>query len=116
MSKLDRRITLFRLKQGTNGSVTKVIVYQSIHAAFRQLSDSERVTTQENGTQSTCRFEINRMKVTLDMYVSYTRQVFGETVYQVTSIDDFHEHERHMVIGCREVQHALKYTAEEVES
>ncbi len=115
MSRLDRRIDLFRLRQNTDGTVTKVIVFQNVHAAFRQLSDSERVTTQENGTQSTCRFEVNRMKVTLDMYVSYTRSTYGATVYQVTSIDDFHEHERHMVIGCKEVQHALTYANQEVE-
>ena len=116
MSKLDRRITLFRLKQDKSGNVTKVIVYERIHAAFRQLSDSERVTSQENGTQSTCRFEVNRMKVTLDMYVSFNRPRFGETVYQVTSVDDFHEHERHMVLGCKEVQHAIKFTSVEVAS
>ena len=56
------------------------------------------------------------MKVTLDMYVSFNRPIFGETVYQVTSIDDFHEHERHMVLGCKEVQHAIKFTSVEVAS
>ncbi len=116
MSKLDRRITIFKLKQSTSGVYKKVYVYRNVHAAFRQLSDSERVTSQENGTQSTCRFEVNRMKITLDMYISYTRAIFGETVYQVTSVDDFHEHERHMVIGCKEVQHALKFESEEDEA
>ncbi len=116
MSKLDRRITIFKLKEDTDGNNTRVNVYNSIHAAFRQLSDSERVTTQENGTQSTCRFEINRMKVTLDMYVEFTRPIYGTTIYQVTSVDDFHEHERHMVIGCREIQHELVYESEEVDA
>lgn len=110
MSKLDRRITFFRLKEDKNGVVTKVIVYKDVFAAFRQLSDAERVTTTENGSQSTCRFEVNKLDVTKDMYVSFNRPIFGETVYQVTSIDPFHGHERHIVVGCKEVQHALKFT------
>lgn len=109
---LDRQITVFRLSSSTADVVTRVNVYKKIYAYFRQLSDEERVYSHENGTESTCEFEINRRAITTDEYVEYSRKDFGTTYYQVTAVDSYDEHESHIKVLCREVEHKLPYTSE----
>ena len=109
--RLDRIVTVFRLEKTKNGFV-RHDVYKDIKANFRQLSDQERVSTFENGTNSTCQFRINARKITLDMYVEYKREVYGKTIYQVTSVDDYNEHQPTIVVRCSEIQHALTYKEE----
>lgn len=112
MLRLDRTITVFRLDEDEEGNRTRVNVAKGIRASFRQLSEAERASTHENGTDSTAQFEINRRPLSTDMYVEYSRKTFGTTVYQIVSIDPFDEHDTHITIRCKVVEHALKYEKE----
>lgn len=110
--RLDRKISIFKLTENEDGIRTKVSVATNIRASFRQLSDDERVSTHENGTDSTVQFVINRRNVSTDMFVLYKRKTFGDSVYQVTSIDPFDDHDSTITLKCKLVEHQLDYEKE----
>lgn len=112
MPRLDRIITVFKLTEDENGNRKRVNVAKNIRASFRQLSDDERVATHENGTDSTAQFEINRRPIYTDEYVEYTRKTYGTSIYQIVSIDPFNEHEGHIKIKCKLVEHKINYESE----
>jgi head-tail adaptor len=112
MARLDRLITIFKITEDGNGIHTRHNLNKNIRASFRQLSDQERVFTHENGTDSTAKFEIDRRSLTTDLYVEYKRKTFGTTFYQISSIDPFDEHDLHIKLNCKVVEHALDYDKE----